>query len=218
LENSVIAILLIAVFFVAFTNGANANFKGVASLYGSGSTSLKHAMYWGTATTLAGSVMALFWAAGLMKKFGGRGIVPDELAQSPDFSTSVAVGASLTTFLATRFGFPISTTHALVGSIIGAGLAGCGWSVQFAVLGKQVVYPLLFSPLVAIALGAAVYGLLHVCRLLPEAESKTLNWLHTQYLVSGDSHCHGRFARFASCRGNAWQEDYRNESTSRLCC
>ena len=35
-----VAILIVAVGCVAFTNGANANFKGVASLYGSGTTSL----------------------------------------------------------------------------------------------------------------------------------------------------------------------------------
>jgi PiT family inorganic phosphate transporter len=69
----------LAVCFVAFTNGANANFKGVASLYGSGTASLRTALYWGTATTFAGSVAAMFFAEGLLKKFSGRGIVSDAL-------------------------------------------------------------------------------------------------------------------------------------------
>ena len=51
-------VLFLAVCFVAFTNGANANFKGVASLYGSGTTTLRQAAMWGTATTFAGSVAA----------------------------------------------------------------------------------------------------------------------------------------------------------------
>src|SRR6188508_1284617 len=104
------ALLVLAVGFVAFTNGANANFKGVASLYGSGTTTLRRALLWGTATTFAGSIAASFLAQGLLKKFSGRGIVPDELVQAPEFVSAVAIAAALTSFLATRFGFPVSTT------------------------------------------------------------------------------------------------------------
>ena len=116
--------LFTAVCFVAFTNGANANFKGVASLYGSGTTSRRMALAWGTATTFAGSLAAMFLAGGMLQKFSGRGIVSDSLARSPDFLTAVAIGAALTSFLATRLGFPVSTTHALVGALTGAGLVG----------------------------------------------------------------------------------------------
>ncbi len=82
--------LILSVGFVAFTNGANANFKGVASLYGSGTTSLKTALWWGTLTTLAGSVAAVFLAEGLLKKFSGKGLVSDELLQSTTFTSAVA--------------------------------------------------------------------------------------------------------------------------------
>src|SRR3954469_13584498 len=100
----ILAILFLAAGFVAFTNGANANFKGVASLYGSGTTSLRTAAYWGTATTFVGSLVSFFLASGLLKAFGGRGIVPDELAGSQTFMAAVAVGAAFTSFFATRFG------------------------------------------------------------------------------------------------------------------
>jgi PiT family inorganic phosphate transporter len=174
----VTAILLAAVGFVAFTNGANANFKGVASLYGSGTTSLRMALYWGTATTFCGSIAAMFLAAGLVKKFSGRGIVPDELVMSPVFVSAVALGAALTSFLATRFGFPVSTTHALVGALLGGGLAGSGSNVKFAALGVNFVYPLFFSPLLAMVLGAAVYWLLKSWRLALDHRTRTLDILH----------------------------------------
>src|SRR5580698_3205519 len=102
-----LAILFLAACFVAFTNGANANFKGVASLYGSGTTTLRTAAMWGTATTFAGSIAALFLAEDLLLSFRGRGIVPDELAASRIFVCAVAIGGALTSFLATRFGFPV---------------------------------------------------------------------------------------------------------------
>ena len=79
------ALLFLATCFVAFTNGANANFKGVASLYGSGTTSLRVALWWSTAATFMGALAALFFAQGLMKTFSGKGLVPDALTQSPDF-------------------------------------------------------------------------------------------------------------------------------------
>jgi inorganic phosphate transporter, PiT family len=170
-------VLFIAVCCVAFTNGANANFKGVASLYGSGTTSLRTAAVWGTATTFAGSVASLFFATELLKSFGGRGLVADALAVSPDFLCAVAIGAAATSFLATRFGFPVSTTHALVGALVGAGLAGSG-EVHLAALLSLFLYPLLFSPLVAAVLGALAYVILRRTRLAPSQRTPTLDALH----------------------------------------
>ncbi len=177
------AILFLAVLCVAFTNGANANFKGVASLYGSGTTTLRQALWWGTATTFAGSMTAIFVAKGLLKNFSGKGIVPDALAQSPVFLSAVAIGAALTSFLATRFGFPVSTTHALVGALLGAGLASSGTNVDFSALGKSFVYPLLLSPALAFILGSVTYLLLRVTRLAPDHRTPTLDVLH--YLSAG---------------------------------
>lgn len=178
-----ISILFFSACFVAYTNGANANFKGVASLYGSGTTSLRAALYWGTATTFAGSIAAAFLAEGMLKKFSGRDIVADSLVQSPHFISAVATGAAFTSFLATRFGFPVSTTHALVGALLGAGLAGSSQDVHLAALGKNFLYPLFFSPVVAMALGAFVYVVLRLLRLAPDHRTRTLDALH--YLSAG---------------------------------
>ena len=172
------SLLFLAVGFVAFTNGANANFKGVASLYGSGTTTLRRALRWGTATTFAGSIAAAVLAEGMLKKFSGRGIVPDVLVQSPGFVVAVAIGAALTSFLATRFGFPVSTTHALVGSLLGAGFAGSGTEVRFEALGKNFLYPLLFSPAIAVVLGSVTYLFLKGIRLAPDHRTRTLDIFH----------------------------------------
>lgn len=172
-----VVLLFLAAGFVAFTNGANANFKGVASLYGSGTTTLRTAALWGTATTFAGSIAALFLADHLLLAFRGRGVVPDDLVTSQTFVCAVALGAALTSFLATRLGFPVSTTHALVGALVGAGLAGNG-DVRFAAVGKLFFYPLFFSPIVAAIAGAAVFLLLKAVRLLPDRRTPTLDVLH----------------------------------------
>jgi len=173
----IIAILFIAVCCVAFTNGANANFKGVASLYGSGTTTLRTAAIWGTIATFAGSIAALFLAGGLLLSFGGKGVVSDELAASPVFLCSVAIGGAATSFLATRFGFPVSTTHALVGALLGAGLAGSG-EANVAALGTVFLYPLFFSPIVAAVLGALIFLILKSVRLAPPHRTPLLDAFH----------------------------------------
>ena len=45
------AVLLLGALFVAYANGANDNFKGVATLYRSGTVSYRTALGWATVTT-----------------------------------------------------------------------------------------------------------------------------------------------------------------------
>ena len=151
-----IILLFITVWFLAFSNGANDNFKGVASLYGSGAASYRIALAWATITTLAGSICALFLAQTLLIKFSGKGLAPDELTQSIPFITAVATGAGMTVIMATRLGFPVSTTHALLGALTGSTLLATG-TIKFAALGTNFVLPLLLSPVIAVLLAMAVY-------------------------------------------------------------
>lgn len=160
-----IAVLFVGVCFLAYSNGANDNFKGVASLFGSRTCGYRTAISWATATTFAGSVAAIFFAEALLKKFSGRGLVPDTLAASPEFLLAVAVGAGGTVILATVLGFPISTTHGLTGALTGAGLVAASGQVNFGALGKSFVLPLLLSPLLAVMTGAAVYLTFRFARL-----------------------------------------------------
>src|SRR5437764_12481399 len=141
-----IAVLFLAVCFLAYSNGANDNFKGVSSLFGSRTCSYRTAISWATLTTFAGSLAAIFLAQALLKKFSGKGLVPDALTVSPLFLLAVALGAGATVILATLTGFPISTTHGLTGALVGAGFVAAGHQVNLGALGKNFVLPLLLSP------------------------------------------------------------------------
>jgi PiT family inorganic phosphate transporter len=156
-------LILIAVVLLAFANGANDNFKGVATLFGSGSTNYRLALIWANLTTLMGSIAAVFFAEQLLQKFSGRGLVSETLATNPAFAASVAIGAGLTVLLATRFGMPISTTHGLIGAIIGSGLVA-GEIVNWSKLSAGFFVPLLLSPLLAGTATVIVYWLLHQSR------------------------------------------------------
>lgn len=159
-----LVLLFLATLFLAYSNGANDNFKGVATLFGSQTTSYKTAIAWATITTFAGSLCSIFLASALVKSFSGRGLVPDAIANATDFHLAVAIATGLTVILATILGFPISTTHGLTGALVGAGLLAIGTQVNFAALQKSFLLPLLLSPLIAILLGIGVYGVLHYVR------------------------------------------------------
>jgi len=160
-----LVLLFLATCFLAYSNGANDNFKGVASLFGSRTCSYATAISWATITTFAGSIMSIFLAQTLLKKFSGKGIVPDQFVGSEYFVLAVAAGAGLTVILATLTGFPISTTHALTGAIIGCGLVAVGPAVNFAALGKGFVLPLLLSPVLAIVIAGILYIFFRALRL-----------------------------------------------------
>jgi len=155
--------LLLAVVFLAYANGANDNFKGVATLFGSRTTDYRKALWWATTTTFIGSGAALLLSGSLVKAFSGKGLVPDLLTHDPQFLLAVGLGAALTVMLATATGFPISTTHALTGGLVGAGLAAVG-TVNAGKLGQSFFMPLAVSPLVSFTATALLYPVLRFTR------------------------------------------------------
>jgi inorganic phosphate transporter, PiT family len=156
--------LFVVTLFLAYVNGANDNFKGVATLFGSRTIGYKVAIAWATLTTCLGSVVSVFLATTLVKNFSGKGLLPDAIAAADDFHLAVAAGAGVTVLLATLTGLPISTTHGLTGALLGAGLVAIGWKVNFAALGMTFVLPLLLSPVVAAFATSALYLIAHQAR------------------------------------------------------
>ncbi len=161
----IIILLLIAAVFLAYSNGANDNFKGVATLFGSGTTNYNKAINWATITTFLGSVTAIFLAGTLVKNFSGIGLIPDALIQTPAFAVSIALGAAATVFLATKIGMPISTTHSLVGGLFGSGLLAVGSAFNYFKLVDTFLMPLILSPFIALTISFAAYIILRKIRM-----------------------------------------------------
>jgi PiT family inorganic phosphate transporter len=86
---------------------------------------------------------------------------------------AVAGGAGATVLLATRLGFPISTTHGLTGALVGGGVAAGVGQVNFAMLGSTFVIPLLLSPLLAMATGGLGYLMLKGLRIASGIREET---------------------------------------------
>jgi PiT family inorganic phosphate transporter len=152
--------LFIATLFLAYTNGANQNFQGVASLFGSRTTSYQTANLWATVTTFAGGLTATFLGRDIVKEFTAKDILPDAIANAPEFHLAVVIATGLTLLLATIIGFPISTSHCLTGAILGAGLVAIGLKVNFTVLGIYFILPLFLVHVIAIPVSAGIYSLI----------------------------------------------------------
>ncbi|MDE3084032.1 MAG: inorganic phosphate transporter, partial [Verrucomicrobiota bacterium] len=152
-------IVIVLMLAVGFFNGANDVSKSIATLVGSGVTRYRSAILWGGLWTFAGAATAAFAAQGLVAAFSGKGL----MAATPagyGFVLAVAIGALAWIWLATATGLPVSTTHAIMGGLIGAGIVAVGFgNIHWVFLLDKFALPLAASPLMSLALIFAVFPL-----------------------------------------------------------
>ncbi len=155
MDLSPLAFLLVLA--LAFANGTNDVSKAIATLVGSGITNYRTAIIWGTVWTVFGAYASSLVAAAMVKTFS-NGLIQPDLAPPASLALAVLIGAMAWVFLASRTGLPVSTTHALIGAIVGTGLVSFGvdglmWP---AILGK-IALPLLLSPVLALTLSVLLH-------------------------------------------------------------
>ncbi|MEU5546531.1 inorganic phosphate transporter [Streptomyces sioyaensis] len=141
---AVVVFLLVAA--LAAVNGSNDVPKGVATLAGAGVTRYRTALIWGTVTTAAGCVCSLALASKMTKLFSS-GIVTAKPTDA--FAVAVLVGAASWVALATVLRLPVSTTHALLGGLLGAGVLLASDGVAWGAVPEKLITPLLTSIVVA---------------------------------------------------------------------
>jgi len=146
----IFVVLLIA---LSAANGGNDVSKGVATLAGAGATNYRTAIIWGTVTTLAGCLVSLV-IAGNMTKLFSTGIVTAK--PTDGFAIAVLAATGLWVGLATWLKLPVSTTQALVGALVGAGVQLAPDAVEWGALPAKVVYPLIASIFVAYLLSVGL--------------------------------------------------------------
>lgn len=153
------ALALLSVILLAAANGANDNFKSVATLLGSGVADYRRALAWGTAATFAGSIAAMTLGAHLVAAFSGKLFVSAATLALPHYGVAVCLACALTLAAACRLGLPVSTTHALGGALIGAALLGPQGGIDWGAALWQVFLPLALGPAVAFFLAWLLYPL-----------------------------------------------------------
>lgn len=148
-------LLLAASLLLAFANGANDNPKGVATLWATGALGYRGALALATAATALGSLCSAATGGALIRVFTGKGLLPGS-ALDAGFGAAVVSGAAAAVLVATRLGAPISTTHALVGALLGAGLVAAGGELRVGSLAGSFALPLALGPVLGSVLALAL--------------------------------------------------------------
>lgn len=147
----------ILVLALAYANGTNDVSKVIATLVGSGVTNYRAAILWGTFWTLAGAGAAALVADAMVKTFS-QGLIQAGTSIPPTVALAVLAGAMAWVLFASHTGLPVSTTHALTGAIVGAGLAALhAEALIWPAITKKIALPLLLSPLLALTCSFLLY-------------------------------------------------------------
>jgi len=142
-----LAIILLALVF-DFLNGMNDAANSIATVVSTRVLSPRVAVAWAAFFNMAA---AFGFGVGVAKTIG-RGVVVPEVI-SLWFVVAVLAGAVLWTHACTRLGLPISVSHALVGGLVGAGLAKAGSDALILSGVLKIAAFIVLSPLAGMLLG-----------------------------------------------------------------
>ncbi|GIW54368.1 MAG: phosphate transporter [Nitrospiraceae bacterium] len=155
-------VLLSLVLALAFANGTNDVSKAIATLVGSGVTDYRTAIAWGSAWTVMGACLSGLVATAMVKTFSAGLLTPDT-TPSPPLAVAVLTGAMAWVLIASRTGLPVSTTHALTGAIVGAGLAAFGrQGLVWPAIIEKIGLPLLLSPFLALTISVLIHPMIRL--------------------------------------------------------
>lgn len=159
MTNDLIFILaLVAGFYMAWSVGANDVANAFGTSIGSGALTFRHAILLAAIFEFCG---AFFVGTRVSDTIRGGIVMPDAFLANPDvFALGMLaslLGAAVWLHVATCFGRPVSTTHAIIGGVLGFGLIAAGPDyVQWRRL-LRIAASWFISPLIGGAIGFVVY-------------------------------------------------------------
>lgn len=153
---------LLVGFFMAFGIGANDVANGMASAVGAKAITPKQAAL--LASVLEFSGAAMFGAT--VTKTIASGIISTSHIQDPNYiiygALSALLAAGVWVMVATYFGMPVSTTHSIIGGMIGFGLVSGGVKVVYWSKLISIVLSWVISPIVGGILAFLVFKLITI--------------------------------------------------------
>jgi PiT family inorganic phosphate transporter len=162
--------------YMAINIGANDVANNVGPAVGSGALSLGAAVILAATFEAGGALIA---GGDVVSTIKGGIIDPSSLGDSRAFvwlMTAALLAGALWLNLATWMGAPVSTTHSIVGGVLGAGIAAGGWGIaDWAVMGKiaasWVISPVLGGALAALFLYLIKKSVLYRKDVIPAART-----------------------------------------------
>ena len=162
MSSQTILVILACAFaaYMAWNIGANDVANAMAPAVGSGILSLKNALWIAAIAEFSGAVLVGSSVTSTIRK----GIVNPAIFEGEPIlfvigMTAALLGAALWLHAATTLGLPVSTTHSIVGAVIGFGLVAKGAAgLNYGVL-TSIVLSWLISPVVGGLLGFLIFYL-----------------------------------------------------------
>jgi PiT family inorganic phosphate transporter len=180
----VIIIILLALFF-DFLNGMNDAANSIATVVSTRVLTPRLAVLWAAFFNL---VAAFFFGVHVATTIG-KGVVDPGIIDAV-LILATLIAAIVWTFVCTQLGLPISVSHALVGGLVGAGIAKAGFSALVLSGLLKIAIFIALAPLMGTLLGyiymVAVYW---ICRRCPP--QMVNKWFRRLQLVSAAAYSLG---------------------------
>lgn len=155
-----VGLLLLALLFEA-TNGAHDTAHACATSVASGALTYNQAVWMSGVCNALGASVSLVWGGATVALFIPKIVASDSISLELIFATLLP-GTVWNIWTAYK-GRPVSSTHCLLGSLIGAGIASAGWQgVNFHELGLALI-SLFAAPLIGYTLAFSLAWLLVRC-------------------------------------------------------
>ena len=156
---------IISACYVAFAHGANdvgnavAPFATIIDIARTGKVGdMVEVPIWVLVLGGAGiTIGVMTWGKRVIKTIGEK--ITDI---TPSRGFSAEFGAATTVLVFSKLGMPISTTHTLVGGVIGVGIAGGVGALDLRVIGKIIISWLITLPVAALSTIATFYLIIHI--------------------------------------------------------
>jgi len=151
--------IVISAFLIGLSTGANDAANAIGLLVGSNTMRFRRAAILVSLLVIIGAILQ---GQGVIKTVG-KGILPS-ITNNPNSNNVLILAALLSTLLLvgimTVMAFPISTTHAIIGSIVGVGIAaGLFHKINFITV-YEIVVSWLLTPAATIILAIIIYALI----------------------------------------------------------
>lgn len=172
-------ILVVAAgFYMAWSIGANDVANAMGTSVGSGALTLRQAVLIAAILEFSG---AFFFGSHVSETIQQGIIDSAAFADTPVLLAcgmlSALIGAGIWMQIATYFGWPVSTTHSIIGAVVGFGIVIGGWQAIYWENVLSIVSSWILSPLLGGILGFLLFSLLRQMILFSASPVRAAKWL-----------------------------------------
>jgi inorganic phosphate transporter, PiT family len=178
MEATLVAVVVVALFF-DFTNGFHDTANSIATTVSTRAMSPRAAVAMAAILNVAGAFVSFEVAATIAKD------IVDQEAITLSVVLAGLVGAITWNLVTWFYGLPSSSSHALIGGMLGSAVVAAGWDVvNWEGLREKVLVPSLIAPFLGVAIAFAL--ILAITWIVARRRPARVNWFFRRaQLLSG---------------------------------